>query len=258
MKRASLTAAVLIALVANAFALVHAWRNRTGPSTSDIVLTEREVPLAYSSEDDSSIGVTLAWRLPETFGQQNEDWLDAPKLAQLGFDTSVPPSSADAPEFYRRARPHQAYVALEYNGPAWEKALAAVKAQISEHPEQATYQPDVEKRSRLIAIDAGLNPAKLRIEHPDAASVMIVPATIGVTADQFNYLPTERRPQPRLRGFISEIPSGIHVPLPFSRDFSMRAKRTDAVYRVHLRYGASFEPWITSVDFTPDDQANHP
>ena len=46
MKHTSLLAAALIVLIANTFALAHAWRNRSGAMTTDITLTERELPLS--------------------------------------------------------------------------------------------------------------------------------------------------------------------------------------------------------------------
>ncbi|HVY92340.1 MAG TPA: DUF4824 family protein, partial [Bryobacteraceae bacterium] len=177
MKRSSLIAAALIVLVANAFALVHAWRNRSGAVSAHIVLTERELPLSVSAgEDDSSVELNLIWRSYDRPWNDSADWLGAAKLAELGFDTHVSPSSAGAPEFYQRERPRRAFVALEYNGPAWQRELASLNKQADDHPELASPRPDPDKLSRLLPIDASLDPAKLRAAHRDSSNVILIPA----------------------------------------------------------------------------------
>ena len=96
MKRTSLLAAAAIVLVANAFALAHAWRNRSGAVTADITLTERELPLAYNSDDDDSgVAFNLRWTDPQGFIYAAYDpspWLDQNHLQELGFDISLAPS----------------------------------------------------------------------------------------------------------------------------------------------------------------------
>src|SRR5438067_11450665 len=125
MKRASLLAAAAIVLVANAFALVHAWRNRSGPVEADITLTERELPMSYSfDDDDSGVSLDLRWLNLAwvSFGLERPPlWLDQKALQELGFDTSVAASDEKASEFYQRQRARRGFVALEYDGPAWRK-----------------------------------------------------------------------------------------------------------------------------------------
>jgi len=127
MKRASLLAAAAIVLVANMFALVHAWRNRSGSIETNITLTERELPLSYNlNEDDTGVSLDLRWLglVRASFGWERPAlWLDQKALQELGFDTSVAPSDDKAIEFYQRQRARRAFVALEYDGPAWRKHL---------------------------------------------------------------------------------------------------------------------------------------
>src|SRR5947208_1783831 len=122
MKRASLLLAAAIVVVANAFALVHAWRNRSGPIQTDITLTERELPVSYRwNEDESGVALDLRWLNPAwaSFGWERAAlWLDQKALQELGFETSVAPSDEKAFEFYQRQRARRAFVALEYDGPA--------------------------------------------------------------------------------------------------------------------------------------------
>lgn len=64
--------------------------------------------------------------------------------------------------------------------------------------------------------------------------------------------PDPKRPA-RVVGSIQQLPFSIQVPRPFSDKFLVSGKeagKKGLFYRVRLRYGASFEPWITDVEFT--------
>jgi len=53
-----------------------------------------------------------------------------------------------------------------------------------------------------------------------------------------------------LLGRISEIPFSIHVARPLSDGFRrLDPNSPTPAYRVRLRYGPLFEPWVTAVDF---------
>jgi hypothetical protein len=250
LKRASLLVAASVVLIANAFALLHAWRNRSGPVESDITLTERELFSFYdATSDDSGVTVNLHWTDPQQ-GYMPDDpvrWLDRKTLQELGFDTSVAPSDTAASEFYQRQRARRAFVALEYDGPAWHKWIDAVEHRVqgqSPLPAYGGFANQRETSPRLVAIDAGSDAARLRARHPDRISTAIVRAVIhiGVTPEGAN------RPA-QVYGMIAEIPSSIHVPLPFSDALRpVRGNRTGARYRIHLRYGSSLEPWIVGVE----------
>src|SRR5439155_25233349 len=127
-KHASLIAAAALVLLANAFALIHASLNRSGALETDMVLTERELT-NYADPDDSGVSLTLRWVdsgaprystavQPDEIESRN--WLNRARLAELGFDCHVDPSDRDAYTFYNRQRTRSAYVALEYDGPAWQ------------------------------------------------------------------------------------------------------------------------------------------
>ncbi|MGA2713887.1 MAG: DUF4824 family protein [Bryobacteraceae bacterium] len=265
MKRASLFAAAAIVLIANAFALMHAWRNRSGPVAADVTLTERELAWFYNSdENDSEVALNLRWADPQSslLGKPQMPWLDQKTLRELGFDTAVPPSDDAVPEFYARQRARRAFVALEYNGQAWRNWIENLEEQARQHPALPRangLENQRESATRLIAIDASNNATRLRASHPDRNSVIIIPAVIRIAAGPFYFAAGQNRSEkPRqLVGTIQDIPSSIHVPLPFSVGFRrLRVDRKNAKYRVHLRYGASLEPWIVGVEFpssaTPD------
>lgn len=244
----------MIVVIANSFALVHAARNRADGHGTEITLSNRELRYFPSFADDNS-GVTLAlqWRDPNGFALPNQlerpsYWLDQQKLQMLGFDCSVNPASSEASRFYQRQRPRQAFLALEYDGPAWQAWMERAKTQ----PKNAIN--DTLDGSRLVAIDADLNPAKLRSRHLDGGTVLILPAVIAVMLDPFPYRGTERAVQ--IRGYIQQVPSTIHVPRPFSEELRRLDRRPrdevfnkSLLYRIHLRYGSSFEPWVTGVEF---------
>jgi hypothetical protein len=258
MKRAGLLAAAAIVLIANAFGLMHAWRNRSGPVETDITLTERELPLSHTSNDeDSEVALDLRWLDPALWRYGWESparWLDQKTLRELGFDTTVAPSDDKASEFYQRQRARRAFVALEYDGPARRKYLDRVERQVMEHPgmsQSNVAANPAETETRLFVMDASTDAARLRARNPDRNSVIIVPAVVRIVVEPF--LPANQNSPSRpalLSGSVQEIPSSIHVPAPFSDAFQrLPGNRHSAKYRVHLRYGASFEPWIVGVEF---------
>jgi hypothetical protein len=176
MKRASLVIAASIVLVANASALFHAARNRAGNPEAEITLTNRELRYFDQSATDEDSGVTLhlQWTDPNILWtpemEHRPNWFDRQKLQALGFDCGVDPGSSEAARFYQRQRPRAAFAALEYDGAAWreflqehEEALAKRRAG-TEPDDSAVFSAGM---SHLVAIDADLDPVKLRARHPD-------------------------------------------------------------------------------------------
>ncbi len=255
MKRASLIVAAAIVMVANMSALVHAWRNRSGPVDTDITLSERELPMSYrANDDDSGVSLDLRWQDPTWtfFGRDRPDpWLDQKILRELGFDTSVPPSEDAAKEFYPRQRARRAFVALEYDGPAWRKHVEQMEAQSAGSLLMPRRSHTHEGETHLIVIDAGADPARLRARHPDRHSVIVVPAVVRMFMQPFSPASNGNPSRPaQLTGSVQAI-SSIHVPRPFSDAFRQLPKeRSNVNYRVHLSFGASYEPWIAGVEFT--------
>jgi Domain of unknown function (DUF4824) len=254
MKRGSLLSAAAVVLVANAFTLVHVWRNRSGAVDSDITLTERELTEYYKADDEDS-GVSLHLRWTDQWRSlyllhSPAVWLDQKILQEVGFDISVAPSDKAASDFYARQRARRAFVALEYDGPAWRKWMDDVEHQAQQQfqvtPRMEPTNPR-EISTRLVAIDASSDAARLRGRHPDKGSVIIVPAVIRIVVEPKG---AKTAAQPQLHGSIEQIPSSIHVPLPFSEVFRRlpAGDRNTATYRVHLRYGSLLEPWIVGVE----------
>ncbi len=266
MKNGSLAVAVVVILVANALALLHAFRNRMGRPEAEITLTNRELVYFRQSPSDEDSGITLrlAWvdlgNLAGFAHADTQNWLDQQKLEKLGFDCRVNPSSRDARRFYERQRPRQVFVALENDGPAWRDWHEAEQRRfgpVNPSPNSVTVYGDA--GSRLMAIDADRDAVQLRARHPDRGSVLILPGVVDIWLFQ---APSRVAPQlgsnslpPRLRGRIEQLPADVFVPRPFS-DAIRRLGQPSRLnpneplsYRVHLRYGALMEPWVTGVEF---------
>jgi hypothetical protein len=210
------------------------------------------------NDDNSGVSLNLQWHepVPPLFDRERRlSWLDEKKLREIGFDTSVAAADQRAAEFYGRQRARSAFVALEYDGPAWRTYLE--DAQRAGQQQAEVFAGGLRARSgdaetHLVAIDAGPDPVALRARHPDRHSVIIVPAVARIGVQPAIPALASRSPTAAsIFGAIQEIQSSIHVPRPFSDAFRRLPKdRSSVKYRVHVLYGASYEPWIAGVEFT--------
>lgn len=251
-------AAALVVLVSNAIGLAHVWTNRSGSSEATMTLTERELRLLPRETENTAMSLRLAWTDP--FAQQRgKTWFDAAKLAELGFDCSLPPIDANL-RMYQGQPPRHAYAALEFDGPAWQRYAEArtLSTPATDEMRDAVVAA-IPRESHLVLIDVGNDPVALRRRYVDRSRVLILPAVAGM--ELF------RRPDGtrRLVGYVSGIfPNELHVgradrPLlePFIGGTSTtrgplsgrRAQALDANprYAVTVTWGHSFEPWIASV-----------
>ena len=127
MRRAGPVLAAAVVLVANAFALVGVARNRAGAPEAEVLLTERELPLAPWSDDSTGVFLQLEWQRSLRGSRLEMPWFDRAKLESLGFDCSRFEKESRAR--YGRLVPRRAYVVLEYDGPASARRLEAVEAE---------------------------------------------------------------------------------------------------------------------------------
>ena len=236
--RVGLLLAIATVFIANAAALAHVWSNRAS-SEPEIVLTERELPKAYQQQDNTGVSFNLqrVFDAPET-------WLDRKELQELGFDCSVAPDNDAGRRHYSRMLPRPAFVALEFDGPAWERYLVDLRGRRTE--------PQVEQvrrsNSRLVAIDAASDAVALRRRYPDATKVLIVSAKIGPNPY------AEGTPStPKLTGRIEILEREINVPLPINTQVNQitggpNVFQGEPRYQVRLRFGSRREPWVTGVD----------
>ena len=243
-RRAGLWLAIAAVLAANGAALRHAAANRSHPEP-EVVLTERELPMQNSDKDDTGVSLRLSWgylSFPDS-----QDWLDRAKLAELGFDVSANPSDDAVRQRYASQPPRRAFVALEYDGPAWQRYLTNHQRQIERFTPQQTSQQLEQIRmssSRLVPIDAAVEASVLRRRYPDASRVLIVRAAV-----RMSYSSTAGW---TWTGSLRPLGSDIHVPLPFSRQLNEVPRTVYPYgsaprYRVRLRFGANREPWVVGV-----------
>lgn len=174
MSRLAVAAFVLLASVGGLLG-VASW-NRGGTATS-LVLTERELSLPWdwppATGEARELRLAFRWHSRDE-PQDARLWLTDIRLRELGFSTGVPAGAPEAEGFYGRSLPRTAWVAFEYDGPAWR--------QIERRLVLGTSGTDAARKSRLVPIDAGLDPDVLRRRH-DQGRVLVLPAVIGMRAD---------------------------------------------------------------------------
>ena len=275
-----LISGVLVILVANGFVLASVTYNRSSIE-SELKLTDRELTKTYTDKEGSGMELNLNWRIPQEnpwwLGKSycrnitgfvgyipsgSPKWLDKAKLAQLGFDVSMPVSDTDAVSHYRNMREKEVFIVLELDGTAYQTAIKQMKDAIDPScwPDQKTYDcelcPDVRKNmiwqeenisNRLYAVDAGLDDATLRARYPDRSKYAIIRGQIRPELNQVNGGPT-------LMGYLVTLGTTINVPYRFIgelKDMNPRNPYTKPGeqpkhYEVAVAFGRDHEPWIVS------------
>jgi hypothetical protein len=252
-RRTALWLAAFVVLLSNAVALGLAWMNRAGEPDAALVLTERELRILPRETENTAMALTLAWIDPAG-APGAVRWLDAAKLASLGFDCSAPPTPENAP-FYRGQAPRSAYAAFDFESEGWNRYLASVPP----GPDRES----AEAGSHLVLIDVGLDAAALRARHPDRHRVVITPATVSLDFRQ------ARGQRPVLAGHVNiaypmevSVPGHLRTTLegvpdsprePYDPAQAWRGSPLPAAprYRVSLRWGRWLEPWLVAIERTP-------
>ncbi len=274
MRQLWMWAAITLVAATNAVVLAGVAYNRSGEPEALVTLTERELPLAYTVEENSGVELRLDWRQHRKWSSYPEDpdstWFDQKKLETLGYDCRRPISDPSARLEYEKALPRKAFAVLEYEGEAWrawiaeaEKDRARIAAQIGRQEatqkdlQQADQGLDRLRRtdSRLIAVDVGLDPAALRGQYPDRGKYIIAPAEVRLTIAKERTEKHGAREPAHLRGFISSIlVNYVTVPteLRNALDFVLHDRPPsygphEPRYRVTVKYGRRHEPWIEAI-----------
>lgn len=269
-------AGMALIVVVNAIVLSGVAYNRGGEPQAQLELTERELRMPYvwqqgPQRENSGIALALQWRVargergatvPATAPNRWErqaDWLDAAKLASLGFDPDV---LVEAEPDSRGGRPlsRSVWLLLEADGDSYRRSLEETEAWVArlearpgagegdDAPILAgarkQLQQERDASSRLFVIDADLDPEALRARHPDRARHLVMRGRIGVTP-----APTGvDRPQ-AYRGQVEAIDiDRVHVPRQWRALFDALEPRLDDEaaprYRVVLASGRRHEPWL--------------
>lgn len=266
--------------------------NRSGIPETQIFLTEREVPLSYRVfEEDSGLTLRLVWRILgrdreyDGYGRwRSPAWLNAEKLKELGFNIDHDIQSKN--KVYRSGRflAKNVFIVLENNGEAYRESVKRAKniletkkdavgldpgnKDLLDKLERAEEQLRRERltASRLFAIDAGLNPQKLREKYHDRTRFII---TKGLVKIRYTHK-AKKEDEVDIFGYIKSLNiKRIHVPLKqrkifdtiLNRDKLKRSEFRPPRYQVELAYGGRFEPWIMSVQLLDNieniDNANN-
>ena len=242
MKRFTVLAAAFVILVANVWTYVSATLNRGDAPGGTIELTERELLLPEATGDSTAILLELDW---DTLHAPTErrgaaDWLDAAKLVELGLDPRLPGMLAEDPDLDYSELSIPVFVVLEYEGPAWRQA-----------------PPERERSTRLLAIDAGLDPGQLRERYADPGRYVIARGVVDSFVQELPHAEGEPPPPPRVHGILEGIqPSHVFVPRPHNRILEDARRRGNSArdheddrprFCATVSWGRRYEPWIESV-----------
>ena len=265
----------VILVATNIVALSGVASNRSGEPESQVTLTERELKLPYKvRKENSGIALRLVWR---ALGKVKENsyypdwrspaWLSAEKLGELGFNINDYLSSTGDTTFYKQPIPKEVFIVLENDGGPYREALK--RAELALEKKEGSFKLNREDKSlrnkferaekrlkreritetRLFAIDAGLDPIKLREKYRDRKRLII---TKGLVKPRYNY----NKKRKKVYGYITKLSvANIHVPLQYrdildaiiAKDIYRKNEFGSPRYKVELAYGKRLEPWIVSI-----------
>lgn len=266
--------ALALLLVVNAFVLAGVAWNRRGTPDAALLMTERELPLAWDWKryENSGVALQLNWNQ----AREEWDWFDRAKLDELGIATA----GLDGADASRRDRslPVQAFAVLEYEGPAWERFKARQETMRGEldgevaagklTSEEADRRRKeiafaLELGSRLFAVDVGRDAEALRSRYPDRARYLIAPAEMRAALSGRDRHQADN-PERHIHGRIGRIlTDAVHVPRPFHavlegvpeherlhlyRGYYDDNAPTRAHYQVRIAFGRRYEPWVESIE----------
>ncbi len=231
-----------------------------------VTLTERELHLERTSDRDSALKLRL-----ETVTNQSSwlgenqplSWRTPAKLATLGFRCGEPTDGSKmTTQSCRLAR--RAFVAFEYNGPAWQRVVealhgrraASLQAANTPAPDATAAAERLERQikygSRLVAVDASADPGALRRAYPNRQRYLILPAVMRawVSVDRRTNLSAG----PVANATFELLASMLIAPA----EFGDRLRKEDASgwgslqreprFAVTLAVGRRYEPWIVSIE----------
>ena len=268
----------VLLIASNIFVLTGVALNRSGDPDALVELTERELKLpAYIPRENSGVSLRLEWRVlgdavENEYGYYGHwthpQWFTADKLAELGVDVKAFENFRKDFDAYKEPIAKEVFIVLENNSALHTIAIERARNAYEKAEEQSANRPDdknlAEKaerikeqyereqieRSRLFAVDAGLDPETLRKKYADTAKYIISKGLIKPSR-------TYKKGNEKVVGHISNLSiENIHVPLDHRKIFdemmAEKKARMDTItpprYSVQLAYGGRLEPWIVSVN----------
>lgn len=264
-----------ILLGVNLVVLLGVWSNRSGNPDFEGFLTEREMNLPWRiHSENSGLYLRVVWRtaINKSYdgyysGSGFSSWFNAKKLKELGFKIDTQLNSKEYQQHYNKQLPKEVYIVLEYNGDSYKNSLVMAKNELIESEKKIKLNPEdkdvlrkLERakenlknekltKSKLFAIDVGLDHALLRDRYSDRSKFII---TRGIVRPRF-YLKENKN---RVVGHITTLSvEKIHVPLKFKNELesilNKDTTRNDGItpprYKIELVYGKRLDPYIISV-----------
>ncbi len=249
--------------------------NRSGKPDFEGCLTEREMNLPWKIHNENSgLSLQLMWRTSVNksydnyySGSGSPAWFNAKKLKVLGFKIDTLINSKEYHHRYKKQLPKEVYIVLEYNGASYKNSLVIAENELIESEEKLQMNPEdkdavseferakenLEKekhtKSKLFAIDAGLDQAQLRDRYSDRSKYII---TKGIVRPRFYSKDNKNR----VVGSITKLSvEKIHVPLKFKNKLeaflNKNTTRNNDItlprYKIELAYGKRLEPYIVTV-----------
>ena len=275
MKRFGKLLVFILVVAANAVILSGVAYNRSGEPDSAIHLTERELSVSRSGEENSGISLSLRWAV-QGYWLDGPGWFGREKLEEIGFYCGIPLDDPLAGTRYRNMLSRETFVVLEYEGAAWqewlaheEEELVELAAQVESGENTRDYLERQRKNlailkvtsSRLFVVEVGNRPDELRDQFPDGSRYIITAALVRMrTIEEWDEETDEYRIT-GLRGGVSRILAGeIHVSrsmrLPLDEILvkdeeaepgRFRRRTGEPRFTASLAYGKRYEPWLTGI-----------
>ncbi len=275
---------LLLLVLTNLAVLSGVAANRSGSPETQVILTEREVQIPYRShKENSGLDLHLNWRVAGVedysgFSSRwnSPAWFDADKLKKLGF--LIPDYDHSDDSFNQRKQPvtKEVFIVLENDSPLFQKVIKWLEKDLKKEKKLLLADRDdkelmdrvknAEERlkrerisgSRLFVVNAGLNAKQLREQYSDRTRFII---TKGKVNYRYNYGGDGKEKKREISGYVSSLSvANIHVPLQYRQKFDSirehnksRDMGDPTRYQVELAYGHRFEPWLVSIQKTPEN-----
>ena len=243
MRRALLMFAAGLILFANVWGVLQTRRNRNEPRRGMLELTERELHLEPIGVDSTATMLRINWSVLRSGNEEYgaAAWIDAAKLQELGFDCALPLSSPSARSHYSSLPSRPVFLALEYEGDAWQNASTKAK-----------------EKTRLFVVDAALDAPRLHERYQDPQRFIICRGLVRLGFRDRDMQDGAALSTPRLEGWIEGLrPDSVFVPLPQNRVLRGLSSEgsegpgnsvpREPRFAARVCWGANYEPWVEAV-----------
>lgn len=275
----SLIAGAVLILLSNTVALSGVYYNRSGQADSTVTLTERELGVPYAwriNKENSGLSLRLIWNVAKrddgdefTYRSNFPDWLDANKLAELGFDVEGEKLKHNIRRLYRRILPREAYLVLEFDGDTYQSVLKRAQKRVRDSQRLVNRNIDkkefirklknaetrlkrlTESDTRLYVIDANLDQQALRNKYSDRSKYIIAKGTTRMWLGYGN-----KNRDPDIGGYIGGL-SVARINISQKHRAGIEALLDDKKsrhriefpprYAVKVSWGKRLEPWVREI-----------